>query len=88
MGQKVQPNRMRMGMYPERTSFSKWYAKKPFYADLLIQDKKIREFFTSRYKAAVINRILIDRPGDMINVRIGVRGLVLSLVRKVVISQL
>ena len=43
MGQKVNPHGMRVGIIKDWNS--KWYADKKNFADTLIEDHKIREFF-------------------------------------------
>ncbi|MBF13505.1 MAG: 30S ribosomal protein S3 [Legionellales bacterium] len=69
MGQKVDPNRWRMGVNDLAAS-SNWVAKKGQYANTLVEDKKIRDFFNGSYTAAVITKIVIERPGDFIKVSI------------------
>ena len=58
MGQKVSPIGMRVGVI--RDWESRWYADKD-YADLLLEDVKIREFLFAELKAASVSRIEIER---------------------------
>ena len=59
MGQKVNPNGMRLGINKTWNSF--WYADKKDFADNLIEDNKIREFIQKQYKDASVSRVLIER---------------------------
>ena len=58
MGQKVSPIGLRVGVI--RDWESRWYADKD-YADLLLEDVKIREFLFTELKAASVSRIEIER---------------------------
>lgn len=69
MGQKVDPNRWRMGVN-DLIADSNWIAKKGCYADMIVEDKKIRDFFKKSYSSAVITRTVIERPGDYINIKV------------------
>ncbi len=60
MGQKVNPNGMRLGITKDWTS--KWYAHTKNYADYLNADLKIRKFLMEKLKGASISRIQIERP--------------------------
>jgi len=60
MGQKVNPNGIRLGITHGWTS--NWYANKQNYAKRLNEDLKIRQFLSSCLKNAAISRIQIDRP--------------------------
>ncbi|MEL7486500.1 MAG: 30S ribosomal protein S3 [Pseudomonadota bacterium] len=60
MGQKVSPIGLRLGI--NRTWDSRWYANKGQYADLLHEDRRIREFLQKRLQAAGVSRIVIERP--------------------------
>jgi small subunit ribosomal protein S3 len=59
MGQKVNPNGMRLGI--NRTWDSRWYASSD-YGQMLQDDIRIRKFITERLKSAGIARIIIERP--------------------------
>jgi len=58
MGQKVNPHGLRVGINKDWSS--KWYAGKEF-ADLLVEDNKIRKFIKDRYYKAGISAIVIER---------------------------
>ncbi len=60
MGQKVNPNGIRLGITKDWTS--KWFANKRDYADYLNNDLKVREFLVKKLKGAAISQILIERP--------------------------
>jgi small subunit ribosomal protein S3 len=60
MGQKVNPNGIRLGITKDWTS--KWFANKRDYADYLLNDLKVRKYLTKKLKGAAISAILIDRP--------------------------
>ncbi|MDD3241284.1 MAG: 30S ribosomal protein S3 [Bacilli bacterium] len=59
MGQKVNPNGLRLGINKDWDS--KWYASKKDYSKFLINDVKIREFFEKNSKDAGIAKIQIER---------------------------
>ena len=65
MGQKVSPIGMRVGII--RDWESRWYADKD-YADLLLEDVKIREFLFAELKAASVSRIEIERSKNRVEV--------------------
>ena len=54
MGQKVNPIGFRTGVMEDWKS--RWYASKKEFADLLLEDQKIRTFVTQKYKFAGIPR--------------------------------
>ena len=58
MGQKVNPNGIRLGI--NRTWSSRWYSKFE-YAKLLHEDLKIRNFVEKKLKNASISKINIER---------------------------
>lgn len=70
MGQKVNPIGFRTGVMIGWKS--RWYAPKEEYANLLLEDKKVRDFIkkhpTQNYKAAGIDRIEIERTRDEVKV--------------------
>lgn len=68
MGQKVQPNGMRLGVIREHSA--KWYATKQDYSANLIQDLKIREYLENKLKSAAVSEIGIERPATNVNVTI------------------
>ncbi len=68
MGQKVQPNGLRLGIIKDFDA--KWYAERGTYSKYLIQDLKIREFLNKKLKNAAVSNITIERPAQNINVKI------------------
>jgi small subunit ribosomal protein S3 len=66
MGQKVNPIGFRTGVMIGWKS--RWYASKKEYADLLIEDFKIRKFVKDKHKFAGIPRIEIERTRDEVKV--------------------
>jgi len=71
MGQKVNPIAFRTGVMT--TWKSRWYASKQEFSDLLVEDKKIRDFIKnnpakSQYRSAGIDRIEIERTRDEVKV--------------------
>ena len=68
MGQKVQPNGLRLGIVKDFNA--KWYAEKKDYSKFLIQDLQIREFLMKKLKNAAVSDITIERPAQNINVTI------------------
>lgn len=67
MGQKVSPIGLRVGVI--RDWESRWYADKD-YADLLLEDVKIRQFLFAELKAASVSRIEIERSKNKVTVMI------------------
>ena len=59
MGQKVQPNGLRLGIVKDFNA--KWYAEKQDYSKFLIQDLKVREFLEKKH---VGNFVLIPPDTD------------------------
>ncbi len=59
MGQKVNPNGMRLGI--NKTWESRWYAGKKDFKKYLNNDVKIRDFFTKNMKDAGIAKVEIER---------------------------
>lgn len=60
MGQKVNPNGIRLGINKQWRS--KWYVKSKDYASYLKDDFKIRHFLNKKLSAAGISLIHIERP--------------------------
>jgi small subunit ribosomal protein S3 len=60
MGQKVNPNGIRLGIVKDWTS--KWYADKREYANLLNTDLDVREFLRKKLSHASVSKIEIQRP--------------------------
>lgn len=59
MGQKVRPTGFRTGIMIDWQS--RWYANKQNFAELLVEDKKIRQFIKKKYGRSGIARINIER---------------------------
>ena len=68
MGQKVNPNGLRIGI--NKTWDSRWFSGKKDYAKLLHEDLNIREFIMDKLEAAGISRIVIERPAQKARVTI------------------
>ncbi len=68
MGQKVNPNGMRLGIVKEHTSV--WYADKQTYAEYLLNDLQVRSFLREHLSQASISRIEIERPAQTARVSI------------------
>jgi small subunit ribosomal protein S3 len=66
MGQKVNPVGFRTGIMEDWKS--RWYAPKKEFADLLIEDVKIRKYVTGKYRFAGIPKIEIERTRDEVKV--------------------
>lgn len=60
MGQKVNPNGLRVGI--NRTWDSRWYADDKEFAGKLHEDLKIRQFINKKLKDAGISKVVIERP--------------------------
>ena len=59
MGQKVDPNGLRIGVI--KPWEAKWYADKQHFADNLVEDDKIRKFIKKKYYDNAISKITIER---------------------------
>ena len=59
MGQKVNPNGLRLGINKDWDS--KWYANKTDFSKYLANDVKIREYFEKSQKANGISKVQIER---------------------------
>ena len=66
MGQKVRPTGFRVGIMEDWRS--RWYASKHEFADLLVEDFKIRAFIKKKYGFAGIPKIEIERTRDAVTV--------------------
>ena len=66
MGQKVNPIGFRTGIMLGWKS--RWYASKRDFADLLVEDQKIRKYVHEKYKFAGIPKVEIERPRDEVKV--------------------
>ena len=62
MGQKVNPHGFRLGIIKKQNA--NWYAKGKAFKDNLIQDLKVREFFSKRLKHSSISKIELERSAE------------------------
>ena len=67
MGQKVNPHGLRVGIIKDWDA--KWYAEKDF-ADLLIEDNKLRTYIKKRLYSAGVARIEIERASERVKINI------------------
>jgi|SRR5579884_991295 len=68
MGQKVRPTGFRTGIMTDW--LSQWYASKQDFADLLLEDEKVRRFIKRKYGRSGIARIKIERTREKVVVYI------------------
>src|SRR5437879_1278136 len=68
MGQKVRPTGFRTGIMIDWQS--QWYANKQDFAELLVEDQKIRAYIKRRYGRSGISRIRIERTREKVVVYI------------------
>ena len=68
MGQKVNPNGIRVGVIKDWNS--KWYADSKNFSDYLIEDYKIRELLKKKLFAAGISKIEIERTAKIVRVNV------------------
>jgi small subunit ribosomal protein S3 len=66
MGQKVRPTGFRTGIMVDW--LSTWYASKQDFAELLVEDQKIRNFIKKRYARSGISKIKIERTREKVTV--------------------
>lgn len=66
MGQKVNPTGFRTGVMTGWKS--RWFASKQEFADLLVEDHRIRKFVKQEYRYAGIPKIEIERTRDEVKV--------------------
>ncbi|MEI6657298.1 MAG: 30S ribosomal protein S3 [Planctomycetota bacterium] len=66
MGQKVHPTGFRTGITEPWKS--RWYATKKDFKDLLLEDVKVRKFLKTKYRAAAIPKVEIERTRDEVKV--------------------
>lgn len=62
MGQKVSPHGLRVGVIKDWNS--KWYANKNNFADMLVEDNKVREYVKKKLYAAGVSKVLIERAAE------------------------
>jgi len=68
MGQKVNPNGMRIGINKTWNSF--WIADKKEMAKFIKEDDTIRKYILKNYKSAGISSVKIERGGDSVTISI------------------
>src|SRR5207249_2623846 len=68
MGQKIRPTGFRTGIFVPW--LSNWYAGKQEFAELLLEDRKIRMFIKRKYGGAGISKIRIERTREKVVVYI------------------
>ncbi len=68
MGQKVNPNGLRVGVIKEWDT--KWYASKKNYADLLVEDYNLRNMLKKDLSDAMVSKIEIERAANRVKVNI------------------
>ncbi|TWT88117.1 30S ribosomal protein S3 [Pseudobythopirellula maris] len=66
MGQKVNPIGFRTGIFVDWKS--RWYASKKEFGDLLVEDKKIRDYVSKKFKSAGVCKVEIERTRDEVRV--------------------
>src|SRR5438093_13732956 len=64
MGQKVRPTGFRTGIMVDWSS--RWYASKQDFAELLVEDVKVRRFIKQHYHDAGISKIKIERTREKV----------------------
>jgi len=88
LGQKVNPLGIRLNI--TRTWDSIWYADKD-YSNYLIEDQKIRKFLKNRLSHASLSKIILERTGEKVRVKlftarpgivIGKKGSEIELLKK------
>ena len=67
MGQKVNPNGLRLGI--NKTWSSRWYSKKD-YAKLLYEDLEIRKYIQEKLSSASISNVIIERAAKKLRLTI------------------
>ena len=66
MGQKVNPHGLRVGVIKDWDS--RWYANNEKVGDLLVEDKKIRDYLKKSLYSAGVPKIEIERSNDVVTV--------------------
>ena len=64
MGQKVRPTGFRTGIMVDWSS--RWYANKQDFAELLVEDVKVRRFIKKHYSDAGISKTKIERTREKV----------------------
>lgn len=68
MGQKVNPNGMRLGINKTWNSF--WYADKKDIAKNIKEDNVIRKYILKEYKPCAISNVMIERTNDSVTISV------------------
>ena len=68
MGQKVRPTGFRVGIMTDW--LSSWYANKQDFAELLVEDQKVRKYVKKKYPRSGISKIRIERTREKVVVHI------------------
>lgn len=68
MGQKVNPHGLRVGVIKDWNS--KWYSNKKDFADLLIEDKRIRKHVKNKFFTSGVSNVEIERAANRVKVTI------------------
>ena len=66
MGQKVNPHGLRVGVIKDWDS--RWYAKNELVGDLLVEDKKIRDYLKKTQYGAGVPKIEIERSNEVVTI--------------------
>jgi small subunit ribosomal protein S3 len=68
VGQKVNPHGLRVGVIKDWNS--KWYSNKKDFADLLIEDKRIRKHVKNKFFTSGVSNVEIERAANRVKVTI------------------
>jgi len=68
VGQKVHPHGLRLGIIKDWDG--KWFANKKNFAEILLEDVKVRKFIKERLYTAGVSRIQIERAANRIRISI------------------
>ena len=79
MGQKVNPNGLRVGVIKDWES--RWYAKKQDFGDTLVEDYELREYLLKTLAPAGVPKVEIERSASRvrINIHVAKPGMVIGL---------
>ena len=68
MGQKMNPNGLRVGIIKDWNS--KWYADSKHFGEYLVEDHKIREYVKKKLYVAGISKVVIERTAKFVKVNV------------------
>ena len=68
MGQKMNPNGLRVGIIKDWSS--KWYADSKHFGDYLVEDHKIREYVKKKLYVSGISKVEIERTAKFVKVNV------------------